>query len=134
MTPARLLLDTHIVLWMRAEPGRLSAAEASAVSTAERLHASAATLWEIASLVGLGRIPPEPDLMAPQRGVELLPISPAHCVELSRLPRIHRDPFDRMLIAQARVEGLALVTRDHAIRACGAEGAVVFPPPPETVP
>jgi PIN domain nuclease of toxin-antitoxin system len=64
----------------------------------------------------------------------MLTVSPARCDEPSRLPRIHRDPSDRMPTAQARVDGLALVTRDRAIRAHGAEGAAVFPPPPEPVP
>lgn len=134
MTGAALLLDTHVAIWKRGAPDRLLAAERAAIAAADRLFVSAATIWEIAGLVGLGRLPPDPDLVTPEEGVELLPIAPPHCRELARLPRVHRDPFDRMLIAQARVEGLVLVTRDRAIHAYGAEGAEVLPAQPEARP
>jgi PIN domain nuclease of toxin-antitoxin system len=84
---------------------------------------SAVSLWEIAILMALDRIPPDPRLLAIPDGFELLPVLPDHCKALAALPRLHRDPFDRMLIAQARAEHLALLTRDREIIAYGAAGA-----------
>jgi PIN domain nuclease of toxin-antitoxin system len=127
--PKALLLDTHIVLWMRAEPGKLAERERAAIDRAPRRCISVVTLWEIALLVGLGRIDDDPRLFAVPQGVELLPLLPAHCQALIGLPQIHRDPFDRMLIAQARVEGLMLVTRDDKIASYGRAGAVTLRTP-----
>lgn len=110
-----LLVDTHILLWMRAAPDRLLDSERQALDKATARFVSAASFWEIGILIGLGRIGDDPRLYEVPQGFDLLPISPAHCQDLSRLPPIHRDPFDRMLIAQARTEVLALLTRDAKI-------------------
>jgi PIN domain nuclease of toxin-antitoxin system len=123
-----LLVDTRIVLWARITPERLTPGERQALDSAETRYVSAITFWEIAILVGLGRIAPDDRLFAVPEGFDLLPVLPAHCAELVRLPRRHRDPFDRMLIAQARAERLALLTRDHAIIGYGAEGAEIISP------
>jgi PIN domain nuclease of toxin-antitoxin system len=120
-----LLLDTHIFLWLRAEPGKLTERERSAIDAAPRRAVSVVSLWEIALLVALGRVGNDPKLFAPSQGVELLPLLPGHCLELIGLPQIHRDPFDRILIAQARVESLMLVTRDAKIISYGRAGAQV---------
>ncbi len=124
--PKALLLDTHIFLWMRRESGKLTQQERSAIDTAPRRTVSVVSLWEIALLVSLGRIDNDPRLFSIPHGIELLPLLPGHCAELIGLPQIHRDPFDRMLIAQARVEGLTLATRDTKIASYGRAGAAVL--------
>jgi PIN domain nuclease of toxin-antitoxin system len=86
---------------------------------------SAVSLWEIAILMALDRVARDQRLSAVPDGFDLLPVLPDHCRALVALPRRHRDPFDRMLIAQARAERLALLTRDRAIIAYGAAGADV---------
>lgn len=121
-----LLLDTHILLWMRASPDKLTDGERLAIAEAPVRLVSAVTLWEIALLISLGRIDADERLFTPPTGINLLPVQPRHCRELIGLPQIHRDPFDRMLIAQARTEGLILVTRDEKIRAYGLAGATTF--------
>lgn len=114
-----VLLDTHILLWLRAEPDRLSAAERRAIDSAPCRYVSAVSFWEIALLIGLERIDGDPRLFTVPQGIELLPVRPDHCRTLLDLPRLHRDPFDRMLIAQARTDGLALLTRDSNILGYG---------------
>jgi PIN domain nuclease of toxin-antitoxin system len=81
------------------------------------------TLWEIAILTGLGRVARDDRLLDVPDGFDLLPVLAHHCRALIELPHRHRDPFDRMLIAQARAERLTLLTRDRAIIDYGADGA-----------
>ncbi|WP_044560601.1 type II toxin-antitoxin system VapC family toxin [Azospirillum sp. B4] len=118
-----LLLDTHIFLWMRADPARLTERERGLIDRAPRRLVSAVSFWEIALLASLGRIDDDPRLFTLPDGIALLPVSPVHCRELVDLPPLHRDPFDRMLIAQARTEGLSLLTRDAKIIGYGPAGA-----------
>jgi PIN domain nuclease of toxin-antitoxin system len=89
------------------------------------VYVSAVTLWEIAILISLGRVAADERLLEVADGYELLPVRPDHCKALIALPRRHRDPFDRMLIAQARCENLTLLTRDQAIIGYGPQGASV---------
>ena len=112
-----LLLDTHIFLWARAEPERLSTAELRAIEEARVCYVSIVTLWEFAMLIGLGRIEPNEKLLDVPVGYDLLSLSPAHCKAVAKLPRHHRDPFDRMLVAQAQTEQVPLMTRDRALAA-----------------
>lgn len=115
----RLLLDTHAFLWWRGDDTRLGAAERDAIRDGQNdVFLSAATIWEIAIKHALGRLQiPEPASAAALRlGFEPLPISFTHAEAIAKLPPLHRDPFDRMLVAQARTEGLTLVTHDPAIR------------------
>lgn len=113
-----LLLDTHVLLWAAGAPERLSdAARALLESTDNRLLFSAASLWEIAIKRGLGREDFRVDPRALRRGLddfgyEELPVSSAHALALDQLPPLHHDPFDRILIAQALVEGVTLLTVD----------------------
>lgn len=123
--PKAVLLDTHIFLWIRAEPGKLIKQERMAIDAAPRRMVSMVSLWEIALLISLGRIDSDPRLFTLPLGVESLPILPSHCQELTSLPQVHRDPFDRMLIAQARIENLVLVTRDSKIASYGQAGAAI---------
>lgn len=73
--------------------------------------------------MGLGRIGKDPRLFSIPLGFDLLPVAPPHCLELVHLPSHHRDPFDRILIAQARTDDLTLLTRDEKILSYGADGA-----------
>jgi PIN domain nuclease of toxin-antitoxin system len=114
---AALLLDTHIYLWLRGDPGKLTGAEIHAIETASIRHVSVVSLWEISLLIGLKRVGDDRRLFALPAGFELLPVTPQHCEALLGLPAIHRDPFDRMLIAQAQVEKLKLLSRDAKIAA-----------------
>ena len=120
---AAILVDTHLVLWARVAPERLTTGERGALDDARSCYISAVSLWEIAILMALDRIAPDQRLLGVPDGFELLPVLPDHCKALVALPRRHRDRFDRMLIAQARAEHLALLTRDSAIIAYGAAGA-----------
>ena len=109
-----LLLDTHVVLWWLADAPELPDEIKSRLDHEPDVRISAATIWEIAIKQARGKITGPADL--PERvrdgGFRELPIHSAHAIEAGRLPLIHRDPFDRMLVAQARFEGLTLVTAD----------------------
>jgi len=112
-----LLLDTHVVLWALAEPQRLSPRVQALVTDPRRTVAiSAATVWEVEIKRRLGklRIPDGFATECLERGFDELPIAFAHAEIAGRLPRHHDDPFDRMLIAQAMVEGYDIVTADEA--------------------
>ena len=122
---AALLVDTHLVLWARIAPERLTTGERCALDDARSCYMSAVSLWEIAILMALDRVARDERLLVVPDGFDLLPVLPDHCRALVALPRRHRDPFDRMLIAQARAERLALLTRDRAIIDYGSEGADV---------
>ncbi|HVT18668.1 MAG TPA: type II toxin-antitoxin system VapC family toxin [Thermoanaerobaculia bacterium] len=116
----RLLLDTHCWLWMRGEPERLSEANRQLVRSPETsLFLSAVAAWEIAIKFAAGklRLPQPPSVYVTQRLAEdrlaALPILHSHALRAGELPLHHRDPFDRMLIAQAQIEGLTLLTADR---------------------
>jgi PIN domain nuclease of toxin-antitoxin system len=118
---ARVLLDTHSFLWFVTADPKLSApAQRIFASGSNELLLSVACLWEIAIKVSIGRLPiPEPlDTFIPEQlrinRIGLLPIELRHTFEVTRLPLHHRDPFDRMLIAQALAEGLPIVSADPA--------------------
>jgi PIN domain nuclease of toxin-antitoxin system len=116
----RLLLDTHAFLWWCGDDPRLGDVERQAIRDgANEVFVSAASVWEMALKQGLGRLQgPEPASAAVTRlGFEPLPIAHAHAEAIASLPPLHRDPFDRMLVAQARTEGLTLVTLDPLVRA-----------------
>ncbi|HET8930127.1 MAG TPA: type II toxin-antitoxin system VapC family toxin [Acidimicrobiales bacterium] len=120
----RLLLDTHALIWAARDPGRLSARAAAAIRDQDNdVWVSAASGWEIAIKRARGRLNfPDPDReMLGQLGMTELSIALVHGAEVARLPDHHRDPFDRMLIAQARVEQLSLVSADGAIAAYDVE-------------
>jgi PIN domain nuclease of toxin-antitoxin system len=116
----RLLLDTHVFLWWLADDGRLKKAEREAIREPENdIYLSAASVWEIVIKQGLGRlrIPESASVAARRLGLQPLPITFEHAEATSSLPPLHGDPFDRILVAQARAETLTLVSYDEAIRA-----------------
>jgi len=116
----RLLLDTHIFVWASGRDERLHPALRVAIQgDAHEIFVSAASAWEIAIKHAVGRLDfpvLKWDEMLATMGLAALPITPAHGVEAGALPRHHQDPFDRMLVAQARVERLTLVTQDRLLR------------------
>lgn len=118
-TAKRFLLDTHDVLWWLADDPTLSEEIKKTIDQEIDVFVSAATVWEVSIKQQLGKIAAPPDLPQRIRDSDLphLPITADHAVAAGSLPLIHRDPFDRMLIAQARSEGLTLVTRDRALHA-----------------
>jgi PIN domain nuclease of toxin-antitoxin system len=109
-----LLLDTHVVLWWLADAPSLSDEIKARLDQDPDVCVSPATIWEVTIKQAIGRIKEPADL--PERirdsGFTELPITSAHAMAAGRLPLIHRDPFDRMLVAQAQCENLTLVTRD----------------------
>jgi PIN domain nuclease of toxin-antitoxin system len=119
-----LLLDTHALLWWLAEPDRLSLeAQAAIAEPANGVHVSAASGWEIATKVRLGKLPAArellddlPGLLADQ-GFQLLPITLQHGLHAGSYTMPHRDPFDRLLAAQAELAMLTLVSVDPALQA-----------------
>lgn len=124
----RLLLDTHAFLWWIGDDPRLPAGARSAIGNgANEVFFSAVSAWEIAIKTGLGRVEvPRPleHFVTEQvrvNGFEVLPVHLRHALAVSSLPGLHRDPFDRMLVAQGMQEGLTLVTGDPEIARYGAE-------------
>lgn len=114
-----LLLDTHVFLWWRADDRRLGRAARAAIVEADVVFVSAATAWEAAIKAALGRLryPDTIEAGVEASGFEKLPITLAHAELAARLPPHHADPFDRMLVAQAKAEGLTLVTHDRTFAA-----------------
>jgi PIN domain nuclease of toxin-antitoxin system len=117
----RLLLDTHILLWWGAGDRRLAKPARDIIAAPSNdVAVSAATFWEIAIKLSLGRIEIDlSELLAAVKAddFEEIDVSIEHTLQLRALPDHHRDPFDRMLIAQSIVEGRRLVTRDESILA-----------------
>ena len=117
----KLLLDTHILLWAAGQPEKLSAASRSLLlSNEHQLYFSAAAIWEIVIKLNLGREDFRVDPHRLRKGLVLngyteLPVTAEHALQVDSLPVLHKDPFDRLLLAQARVEGMRLVTVDAAV-------------------
>jgi PIN domain nuclease of toxin-antitoxin system len=116
----RLLLDTHILIWILNDDPALSEGARSQLTSASQIFVSIASLWEIAIKVSLNKL--KNDLIETQHDIEefnfkILPITQEHILTLSRLARVHGDPFDRMLIAQAMSEPLHLITADKQLAA-----------------
>lgn len=119
---SRCLLDTHIWLWMQTEPDRLRDSTRELVEDAtNELLLSAASAWEIAIKYRLGKLPlPEaPTTYVPDRmrrsGTVPLPVEPAHALRTAELPDHHKDPFDRILVAQAQLLGVPILSADEQL-------------------
>ncbi|MDP4024569.1 type II toxin-antitoxin system VapC family toxin [Methylobacterium sp. NEAU 140] len=117
----RLLLDTHLLLWIVTAPGRLPSGCAALIeATAEEVFFSAASIWEVAIKQGLGRTKLHVDADLLHRtllrdGFIELPVLSTHARAVATLPPLHKDPFDRLLLAQAIVENLTLLTADATL-------------------
>ena len=114
-----LLADTEIFIWVASEPNRLSADVARMIADpGNQIYLSHASIWEIAIKHGIGKLnlPNDPVLWVPSRmerhRMSGLPIEMSHVFGAGRLPLYHRDPFDRLIVAQAQIEGLTLLTSD----------------------
>lgn len=117
----KLLLDTHLLLWAAGQPERLPAAVRELLEDpGNELVFSAASLWEVAIKNGLGRDDFQVDARVLRRGLldngyRELPVTSEHAVAIGGLPPLHKDPFDRLLVAQSTVEGIVLLTADPLV-------------------
>lgn len=114
----RLLLDTHTLIWWATDDSALSGRARDRIARSEGVLVSAASAWEMAIKVSLGRLPSALDILSDfeeslsSRGFQTLAITAAHGIRAGLLPGPHKDPFDRMLVAQAQAENLAIVSND----------------------
>jgi PIN domain nuclease of toxin-antitoxin system len=118
----RLLLDTNALLWWAADDPRLGNAARGLIRDAELVRISLVSLWEVAIKVSTGKLRADIRALlagAEGAGVVLLTVTPDHCIRSAGLPVHHRDPFDRMLVAQAIEDGLTLVTSDRHLAVYG---------------
>ncbi len=111
-----LLLDSYVLLWYD-DPGQLNAGVRREIDRASRICVSAATVWELTLKQTIGKLSPQRNIieLATHYSCELLVISASRGELAGKLPLHHRDPFDRMLVAQAMIEGLTLVTHDATL-------------------
>ena len=117
-----LLLDTHVFLWFVIQSPRLSKTIYHQIETTPVVYISAASLWEIVIKIQLNKLAADPNELAAKiadSGFQELPVSVAHTLALERLPLHHRGPFDRILVAQAQVEHLRMLTCDASLKPYG---------------
>jgi len=116
----RILLDTHIYLWWLQDHPKLSSPAREKIISATEVYVSSASIWEASIKIAIGKLEVNIDELVEQiakSGFLELPVSARHAMQLAHLPDIHRDPFDRMLVAQAMCEPLRLLTADaHVAR------------------
>jgi PIN domain nuclease of toxin-antitoxin system len=118
----RVLLDTHLLLWALSQPSKLSAATRKQILAAE-VYVSAASIWEISIKSATGKLAANPsEVLAAiePAGFIMLPVTGEHAAKVAELPLLHKDPFDRMLVAQASVEPMLLLTNDAALGGYGS--------------
>lgn len=111
----RILLDTHIYLWWLLDHPNLSQAARAQIIAASEVYISSASIWEASIKMGIGKLEADIDQLVAEittNGFQELSISAEHAAMVTRLPDIHRDPFDRILVAQALCEPLRLLTAD----------------------
>lgn len=118
-----MLLDTHVLIWLLEGDERLGVEARASMARVTDVHVSAASLWEIAIKVELGRLQAPDDLpdVVQRAGLQHLSVTAEHAWSVQQVAGLpHRDPFDRLLVAQAAVEGLTLLTADRALLAASA--------------
>jgi PIN domain nuclease of toxin-antitoxin system len=117
MKPSALLLDSNVVVWLDQKPERLSATAIAQIESATQIYLSAVTAWELSIKQSLGKLTLARSISAliQEHGFTELPVSIRHGEAVRDLPLYHRDPFDRLLVAQAMIEGLILVTGDRQL-------------------
>lgn len=116
----RILLDTHILVWLMEGNPQLKPRSRALIESAEEIFASSASVWEIAIKAPLGKIKTDPEMLASlleQAGIVELPVTNKHALAVCKLPLLHRDPFDRLLVAQAIAEPMRLLTADAKLAA-----------------
>lgn len=116
----RLLLDTHALLWLMNDDPRLNSRARGLIDSASEVYVSSASVWEIAIKARIGKIEEDPEEVVErieQAGLRELPVSARHAVAAGKLPLLHRDPFDRLLVAQAITEPMRLLTADAQLAA-----------------
>lgn len=124
------LLDTHVWIWLLEEPSRIAEPVLQQLEAADTLVLSVASMWEVAIKKELGKLAMKSSLevmrdeILREMHASELAIQTAHALGAARLPKLHKDPFDRMLVAQAQVEDLVLVTADETVRQYG--GSVLW--------
>ncbi|BBI61744.1 type II toxin-antitoxin system VapC family toxin [Vreelandella sulfidaeris] len=124
----RLLLDTNIIIWLLAGDERINSKVSMTLDDAEEVRYSAVSLWEIAIKSGNGKLRINASgVMKNLEGtfIKTMPILPQHTLPVQNMPKHHADPFDRLLIAQATVEGMTLLTGDRALKRYDSTGRVV---------
>ena len=117
----RVILDTQLLLWALSAPARLPAPARRLIQDAD-VYVSAASIWEISIKAALGKLRADPnEVLAALEpaGFLSLPIAGEHAARVASLPQVHRDPFDRLLIAQALVEPMRLISTDGALQGYG---------------
>ena len=130
------LLDTHVWLWMVKDPSRIPEPLLNKLRTATTLHLSVACIWEIAIKHALGKLPlpSDPERFCSEHmrrsGVRSLPLQASHALRAAALPRHHNDPFDRLLVAQAQIENLPLVSTDSIMKTYDVELVDLADPTP----
>ena len=115
----RLLLDTHVYLWWLQDSVRLSKQARARINAATEVHVSSASIWEASIKIGIGKLDIDVnDLVAEIENSDFreLAVTARHAVRVLQLPDIHRDPFDRMLVAQAMCEPLRFLTADRLLQ------------------
>ena len=123
----RVLLDTHLLLWALSEPSKLSKPVRRQIEGND-VFASAASIWEISIKSALGNLKADPNEVLEAiepAGFSILSISGLHAAKVGALPPVHRDPFDRMLVAQALTEPMILLTNDRVLASYGPFVSVV---------
>lgn len=115
----RILLDTHVYLWWLQDHPKLSKIAHAKIMAANEVYVSSASIWEAAIKIGLGKLDADVDLLVAEianSGFQELPITARHAAMVGQLPDIHRDPFDRILVAQAMCEPLRFLTVDGILQ------------------
>lgn len=114
----KYLLDTHVILWWLTDPKKLSSEAKRIIEDREDLiSVSSVSFWEMAIKQSLGKLSLPPNILAilTKEGFEILPIDAQECLSITALPLLHGDPFDRLLVVQAKLRDLILITRDEKI-------------------
>lgn len=120
---ARYLLDTHVLLWLNSETSRIPRPVVAALDLADQVYYSAASVWELSIKQSLGKIHLNASIsrFSEQSQFLELPVTAKYAEAAAKLPLHHRDPFDRMLVVQAMIEGLALITADRRLSSYSIE-------------
>lgn len=124
----RLLLDTHALIWLMEGDSRLNDKARALIVNSDEVHFSSASIWEVAIKTRLGKIKTDAEEffeLMQRAGLKELPVFARHAIATKSLPLMHRDPFDRLLVAQAIVESLTFLTADTQLQAYPATVVII---------